>query len=102
VAVKLRLKRLGKKKQPVYRVVAAESKNPRDGRTLETLGVYNPLKDPVEISIKKERVTYWLSVGAQPTETLERLLSQEGLLPEKKRHSSNQKISKKDRKEKES
>lgn len=97
MAVKLRLKRFGKKKQPFYRVVAAESSNPRDGETLETLGTYDPLKEPVQLDLKKDRVEYWLSVGAQPSETLERLLGNEGILTAKARKSSNQGVAKKDR-----
>lgn len=97
MAVKLRLKRFGKKKQPFYRIVAAESSNPRDGETLETLGTYDPLQDPIHFDVKKDRVEYWLSVGAQPSETLERLFGKEGILTAKARKSSNQGIAKKDR-----
>ena len=98
MAVKLRLKRFGKKKKPFYRVVVAESSNPRDGATLETLGTYDPLQDPIHFEVKKDRVEYWLSVGAQPTDTVERLLDKEGLLKATALKSSNQTIAKKDRK----
>ena len=72
--VKLRLARAGAKKRPFYRVVATDSRSPRDGRFLEQLGVYDPKKNPAEFTIKQERLQYWLSVGAQPTETLHRLI----------------------------
>lgn len=97
--VKLRLKRFGKKKQPFYRVVVANSTNARDGETLETVGTYDPTKDPVQLELKKERVTYWLSVGAQPTETVARLLGNEGIIPKVTRTSSQIGVSKKQRKE---
>ena len=97
--VKLRLKRFGKKKQPFYRVVVANSTNARDGKTIETVGTYDPTKDPVQLEFKKERVTYWLSVGAQPSETVERLLGNEGIIPKVVRTSSQLGVSKKQRKE---
>lgn len=80
MAVKLRLRRMGKKKQPVYRVVAADARSPRDGKFIETIGTYNPLTDPATIDIKEERALYWLNVGAQPTITVKNLLSQKGIL----------------------
>ncbi len=80
MAVKLRLRRMGKKKQPIYKVVAADARSPRDGRFLETVGLYNPLTQPHTIDLKEERVMYWLSAGAQPTTTVKNLLSQKGLL----------------------
>jgi len=80
LAVKLRLRRMGKKKQPVYRVVAADARSPRDGKFIETIGTYNPLTDPATIDIKEERALYWLNVGAQPTITVKNLLSQKGIL----------------------
>lgn len=80
MAVKLRLRRMGKKKQPVYKVVAADSRSPRDGKFLEAIGLYNPLTDPATIDIKEDRALYWLGVGAQPTDTVKNLLSKKGIL----------------------
>jgi small subunit ribosomal protein S16 len=97
VAVRIRLKRFGKKKQPFYRVVAAEQSRARNSKTLEVIGTYDPLQDPIRFEIKTERVQYWLSVGAQPTEALERLLANAGVIPAKKRESSLQKVTKKER-----
>lgn len=79
MAVKLRLRRMGKKKQPVYKVVAADSRSPRDGRFLESVGLYNPLTNPHTIDLKEDRVMYWLNVGAQPTDTVKSLLRQKGI-----------------------
>ncbi len=78
--VKIRLRRTGALKQPSYRIVAADSRAPRDGRFLEILGHYNPRTDPVTLEVKEDRVRYWLSQGAQPTEAVARLLKQKGLL----------------------
>ncbi len=80
MAVKLRLKRMGKKKQPVYKVVAADVRSPRDGRFIEAIGFYNPLTDPATVKINEERALYWLGVGAQPTDTVKNLLSKKGIL----------------------
>ena len=80
MAVKMRLKRFGRKKSPTYRLVVAESSTPRDGYVLDEIGVYNPVKQPTLFEFNKERVEYWLSVGAQTTETVERLLGQEGII----------------------
>jgi len=80
LSVKLRLRRMGKKKQPLYKVVAADSRSPRDGKFLESIGLYNPLTDPSIIEIKEDRALYWLGVGAQPTETVKSLLSKKGIL----------------------
>lgn len=79
MAVKLRLKRMGKKKQPIYKIVAADSRSPRDGKFLEAVGVYNPLTNPHTIELKEERVNYWLDNGAQPTDTVKSLFNQKGL-----------------------
>ena len=76
--VRLRLRRIGAKKQPSYRVVAADKEAPRDGRYLEILGHYNPRTEPATITLKEDRIFYWLSVGAQPSEAVERLLKQMG------------------------
>ena len=97
MAVAIRLKRCGRKKKPVYRVVITDQRNPRDGKTIEECGFYNPTIDPIEFRVDEDRVKYWLSVGAQPTDTVGRLLANAGLIPAKKRESSNQKVSKKDR-----
>ncbi len=79
--LKIRLRRVGKKKQPLYRVVVADSQAPRDGAFVETIGHYNPLTDPATVSIDVERARNWLSHGAQPSETVARLLSRVGVLP---------------------
>ena len=78
VAVKLRLMRMGKKKQPTYRVVAADSRSPRNGRFIEIVGTYQPRLDPSVILIDNEKALKWLRNGAQPTETVERLLKVSG------------------------
>jgi small subunit ribosomal protein S16 len=83
LAVKLRLRRIGKKKQPIYKVVAADSRSPRDGKFLEAIGLYNPLTDPLTLEIKEDRAMYWLNVGAQPTDTVKSLLSQKGIILKK-------------------
>ena len=72
--VKLRLTRMGKKKKPFYRVVAADSRVQRDGRWIEQIGWYDPMRDPSAIKLDLERVDYWLGVGAQPTSTVDRLI----------------------------
>lgn len=74
MAVKLRLMRMGKKKQPTYRVVAADSRSPRDGRFIEILGTYSPRSEPSELVLDLERARHWLGKGAQPTETVGKLL----------------------------
>jgi small subunit ribosomal protein S16 len=78
VAVKLRLMRMGKKKQPTYRVVAADARSPRDGRFIEIVGTYEPRRDPSVIKIDNEKAVKWLRNGAQPTETVEKLLKASG------------------------
>ncbi len=80
MAVKLRLRRMGKKKQPIYKVVAADSRAPRDGKFLESIGLYNPLTNPHTLDINEERAIYWLNMGAQPTDTVKSLLSQKGII----------------------
>lgn len=79
MAVKLRLRRMGKKKQPIYKVVAADARSPRDGKFLEAVGIYNPLTKPHTIDLKEDRVNYWLDNGAQPTDTVKSLFSQKGI-----------------------
>lgn len=69
MAVTIRMARHGRKKQPFYRVVAADSSKPRDGRYLELLGTINPLKDPADVNLKEDRIKYWIGVGATPSDT---------------------------------
>jgi len=85
VAVKLRLKRTGRRHLPCYRLNAIDSRAPRDGRVIEELGLYDPLqKEPEkQISFKRERIEYWLSVGAQPSETVANLLEKAGIAVER-------------------
>lgn len=78
MAVKIRLKRMGKKKQPTYRVVVADSRSPRDGRIIERLGRYDPRQEPSLVEIDNERAQYWLSTGAQPTDRVRKLLEISG------------------------
>ncbi|MBN8570211.1 MAG: 30S ribosomal protein S16 [Ignavibacteria bacterium] len=78
--VKLRLKRMGKKAYPVYKIVAADSRSPRDGRFIESVGHYNPNAEPAVVTLKDERVSYWLNSGAQPTDTVRSILSREGFM----------------------
>ena len=86
MAVKIRLKRMGSKKSPFYRVVVADSRSPRDGRFIETIGTYNSLLNPAEVSINEELALQWLANGAQPSDTVRNLLSQQGIM--KKFHES--------------
>ena len=79
MAVRIRLKRLGAKKRPFYRVVVADQRSPRDGRFIENIGKYHPLEDPSLIEIDEERAMYWLRVGAQPSETVRTLMSKVGI-----------------------
>ena len=79
MAVKIRLARYGAKKRPFYRIVVADGQYPRDGRFLENVGTYNPMKEPSEVVLKKERIEYWLGQGAKPTDTVNSLLKKEGL-----------------------
>ncbi len=85
MAVKLRLKRTGRRHLPCYRLNAVDSRAPRDGKVIEELGLYDPLqKDPdKQINFKRERIEYWLSVGAQPSETVANLLEKAGILVER-------------------
>jgi small subunit ribosomal protein S16 len=78
MATKIRLTRLGKKKQPTYRVVVMDSRKPRDGKYIEQLGIYDPRQDPSVIKIDNERALYWLNTGAQPTERAQKLLEISG------------------------
>ena len=79
MAVKLRLTRVGSKKNPIYRIVAADSRSPRDGKFIEIVGRYNPQMDPSLIEVDEEKVRGWLQKGAQPTETVGRLLKIKGI-----------------------
>jgi small subunit ribosomal protein S16 len=79
MAVKIRLARHGATKRPYYRIVVADSENKRDGRFLEKVGTYNPLKDPAEVTLETERIQYWLQQGAIPTVTVRNLLKKEGV-----------------------
>jgi len=78
--VKIRLRRMGAKKNPYYRVVVADSLAPRDGRCIEEIGTYNPLANPAEIKIDAERAQYWIKNGAQPTDTVRVLLKKSGAI----------------------
>ena len=80
MAVKLRLKRMGAKKKPFYRVVAADSRGPRDGKFIELVGTYNPVADPAEIKIDEEVAMKWLRNGATPTDTVKNILSKAGIM----------------------
>ncbi|WP_409227456.1 30S ribosomal protein S16 [Gudongella sp. SC589] len=79
MAVKIRLRRMGAKKTPFYRIVVADSRAPRDGRFIEELGYYNPLTEPKTVKIDNEKAAKWLKNGAKPTETVERLFKNSGL-----------------------
>ena len=80
MAVKIRLKRMGKKKAPVYRIVVADANSPRDGRFIEEIGYYDPMKDPVDIKIDAEKAHKWLNNGAQPTDTVKALLKKSDII----------------------
>jgi small subunit ribosomal protein S16 len=80
MAVKIRLKRMGSKKKPFYRIVVADSRSPRDGRFIETVGTYNPLLDPAQVTLKEESILDWMSKGAQPSDTVRNILSREGVM----------------------
>ncbi len=82
--IKLRLRRMGAKKRPFYRIVAAEHSSPRDGRFIEIVGHYNPLTEPATVVVKEDRARYWISIGAQPTETVAGLLTRAGVLADGK------------------
>lgn len=88
MAVKLRLKRMGSKQTPFYRIVAADSRSPRDGRFIEMVGTYNPLLNPAQVNINEELALKWLNQGAQPSDTVRDLLSKQGIMA--KYHASKQ------------
>jgi len=79
MAVKIRLRRMGAKKKPFYRIIVADSRSPRDGRFIEEIGTYDPLKDPSEIKVDGEKAKKWIADGAQPTETVKALLKKAGV-----------------------
>ncbi len=98
MAVKLRLRRMGKKRQPLYKVVAADSRSPRDGKFIEALGNYNPRTEPLTVEINAKKAIEWLEKGAQPTDTVRTLLSKLGILYQfelKKQGLSEEEIAKK-------
>ncbi len=78
--VKIRLRRMGAKKAPFYRIVVADSRSPRDGRFIEEIGTYNPCVEPSEVKVNVERAQAWIKTGAQPTETVKKLLKQANVL----------------------
>jgi len=80
MAVKIRLRRMGAKKAPFYRIVVADSRFPRDGRFIEEIGYYNPLSDPAEINVDSEKAKKWIANGAQATETVKSLLKKNGVI----------------------
>ena len=79
MAVKMRLRRMGKKKAPFYRIVVADSRSPRDGRCIEEIGSYDPTKDPTEYHVNEELAKKWLACGAQPTDTVARIFKSAGI-----------------------
>lgn len=79
MSVRIRLRRVGSRKNPIWRVVVSDQRSPRDGRTIETIGSYNPQTDPSEIAIDGERAKHWLERGAQPTRTVASLLRSQGI-----------------------
>ena len=80
MAVKIRLKRMGAKKAPFYRVIVADERSPRDGKFIDEIGYYNPLRDPAEIKIDTAKAEKWLNDGAQPTETVKSILKKSGIV----------------------
>ncbi len=80
MAVKIRLRRLGAKKAPTYRIVVADSRYPRDGRFIEEIGTYNPLTDPASVEIDADKAQAWIKNGAQPTDTVKAILKNQGIL----------------------
>ena len=84
MAVRIRLRRMGKKKQPTYRVVVADARSPRDGRIIESIGRYDPRREPSLVEIDNDRARYWLGTGAQPTERVQKLLEISGAVAQPK------------------
>ena len=79
MAVKIRLKRMGQKKRPIYRIVVADSRSPRDGRNIDEIGTYDPNQEPAEVTVDAEAAKKWIANGAKPTETVARLFKQAGV-----------------------
>lgn len=88
MAVKIRMKRMGSKRNPFYRIVVADARAPRDGRIIEQIGTYNPVQEPKQLEINEELALKWLSEGAQPSDTVRNLLSTQGIM--QKFHESKQ------------
>jgi small subunit ribosomal protein S16 len=82
LAVKFRLSRYGSKKKPYYRIVVADTRSPRDGRFLERVGSYDPLKDPAQVTLDREKIKAWYEKGVRPTDTVKNLFDREGILKE--------------------
>ncbi|BAM47656.1 MAG: 30S ribosomal protein S16 [Amphibacillus sp.] len=80
MAVKIRLKRMGSKRNPFYRVVVADSRSPRDGRIIEQIGTYNPVVNPAEVKLDEDKALDWMAKGAQPSDTVRNLFSKEGIM----------------------
>jgi len=80
MSVKIRLKRMGSKKKPFYRVIVADSRSPRDGKFIEELGYYNPIANPAEVKLDDEKAKKWIANGAQPTDTVKSLLKKSGII----------------------
>lgn len=80
MSVKIRMKRMGSKRNPFYRLVVADSRAPRDGRIIEQVGTYNPVAEPVEINVEEESIMKWLHEGAKPSDTVHKLLSSKGIM----------------------
>jgi len=80
MAVKIRLKRMGSKRKPFYRIVVADSRSPRDGRLIEQIGTYNPVTSPADVKIDEAKALDWMTKGAQPSDTVRNLFSKEGIL----------------------
>ena len=80
MAVKIRLRRMGMKKNPIYRVIVADSRSPRDGKFIEEIGTYNPLVNPADFKVDADKVKTWIKNGAQPTETVKSLLKKNGII----------------------
>ena len=83
MAVKIRLRRMGQKKAPFYRIIVADSRSPRDGRFVDQVGTYNPLTNPAEIKLDADKIKQWIANGAQPTDTVRALLANEGIIEKK-------------------
>lgn len=80
MAVKIRMKRMGSKRNPFYRIIVADSRSPRDGRSIEQIGTYNPVVNPIEVKIDEEKALNWMANGAKPSDTVRNLFSKEGIM----------------------